>query len=147
MSDHSYCTWGFEAKDSVPKSSHLTPTQRSYQSSAITMIPAVTSVWQGDTANREPRALHCLKNKPKSSLLQGSSGLSHCLFIFLDSCSCLIKYFFSWFINSQQHWTQSHSKVMLVWTKHKTCLDDHTRIMLLCYWESVGKNTLQALSG
>lgn len=40
----SYCTWGFEAKDSVPKSSHLTHTHRSYQSSAITMIPAVTSV-------------------------------------------------------------------------------------------------------
>lgn len=38
-----YCTWGLEPKDSVPKSSDPTHIQRSHQSSAITMTPAVAS--------------------------------------------------------------------------------------------------------
>lgn len=72
--------WGLEVKDSIPKSSDPTHIHRSYQSSAITMIPAVAS---------------------------GSSGPCHYPFLFLDSCFSLIKYFFSpQLINSQQHGTQ-----------------------------------------
>lgn len=50
----SYCTWGFEAKGSVPKSSGPTHSPRNYQSSAIATIPAGT----GATASPALTALH-----------------------------------------------------------------------------------------
>lgn len=105
----SYCTWGFEAKDSVPKSSHLTHPQE---------LPELSN-------NHDPSCDicvtggHCQQRTNSSALSQKQTKIISAAkliwaqplsFYFLDTCCCLIKYFFSWFINSQQHWTQSHSK-------------------------------------
>lgn len=65
----SYCTWGFEAKDSVPKSSGPTHTPGSYQSSAITTFPAVASGCDRGHCQPSTNSSARLRNKPKSSLL------------------------------------------------------------------------------
>lgn len=100
-----YCTWGFQAKDPVPKSSD----------------PAHTPELPELSNNHGPRCgiwcdrEHCQQSTNRSARLRIISKSSPCCkliwalplpFYFLDSCFSLIKYFFFWLVNSQQHWTQ-----------------------------------------
>lgn len=99
----SYCTWGFEAKGSVPKSSGPTHSPRNYQSSAIATIPAGT----GATASPALTALHLPEtNQNHLFAVRLIWALPLPSLIFWIPVFPLTKYFLSKLINSQQHWTQ-----------------------------------------
>lgn len=137
----SYCTWGSEAADSVPKGSAPTHSPRSYQSSATATIPAVT----GATASPALTALHGPQTKQNHLFaVRLIWALPLPLFYFSDSCFSLIKCFLSLLIHSQQHWTQ---RIMF---KGSHCSGPKTKSaliftsgMLLCEFGKVQEKILQ----
>lgn len=136
----SYCTWGFEAKGSVPKSSGPTHSPRSYQSSAIATIPAGT----GATASPALTALHLPEtNQNHLFAVRLIWALPLPSLIFWIPVFPLTKYFLSQLINSQQHWTQRITFKGSHYSGPKTtsALIFTSVMLLVTVWEGAGKNT------